>query len=600
MTKYKQNVIIMPIGEPPKIVPGGFFSKMLDKAKYAAGSLIDTAIRYAGRAIVTVAVAVGVANVEAGTVNPLPLVPPNPTLVEYIDNAFLTNGNIVSIDGINNGNNLAVLWQDGKVRIYDSGMNNVISSFDTAGAGATGITEVPTTYLGKGANIAVSDTTGIDLFDLAGNYKGSKGYTPGKTIQEIDWDAAYNRMLIGTSDGISKVNDDGTVSLIMSSPTPCLESISMKDDYANMFFQNNGAYVFADDGSRNSGIIGKYTMTGMGFTITNGFVSNGDGVWKYAPGEFQSSMDYSIPEPATVGINPLPLVPPNPTLVEYIDNAFLSNGNIVSIDGINNGNNLAVLWQDGKVRIYDSGMNNVVSSFDTGISATGITEVPTTYLGKGANIAVSDDTGVDLFDLAGNYKGSKGYTPGKSIQEIEWDSAYNRMLIGTSDGISKINDDGTATLIKGGSTPCLEAIHMKDDYANMFFQNNGALVFTADGNWDSVFGGKYTNYNQGDIMTGMGFTITNGFVSNGDGVWKFEAGDFQNHMDYSVQEFATCDMNSDGVVNLTDLGILSADWGKVVATESLLNEKTDINDDGVVDITDLSLFAQEWLVGVSA
>jgi hypothetical protein len=237
--------------------------------------------------------------------------------------------------------------------------------------------------------------------------------------------------------------------------------------------------------------------------------------------------------------NPQPLVPTNPNLVTYIDNAFLTNGNIVSIDGINNGNNLAVVWQDGKVRIYDSGMNNVISSFDTGITATGITEVPTNYLGKGANLAISDATGVSLFDLSGNYKGGKDYSSGKAIQEIDWDSAYNRMLIGTGNGVSQVDNDGISTLIMSSSTPCLEAIHMKNNYANMFFQNNGAFVFADNGSRDLGINGKYTNYDQGDIMTGMGFTITNGFVSNGDGVWKYELGDFQNHMDYSVPEPTT-------------------------------------------------------------
>jgi hypothetical protein len=52
----------------------------------------------------------------------------------------------------------------------------------------------------------------------------------------------------------------------------------------------------------------------------------------------------------------------------------------------------------------------------------------------------------------------------------------------------------------------------------------------------------------------------------------------------------TGDSNSDGVIDIADLSILSDNWGKNVTA----NTSADFNGDGLVDIVDLSILSDNW------
>jgi uncharacterized protein (DUF2141 family) len=53
------------------------------------------------------------------------------------------------------------------------------------------------------------------------------------------------------------------------------------------------------------------------------------------------------------------------------------------------------------------------------------------------------------------------------------------------------------------------------------------------------------------------------------------------------------DINGDGIVDVTDLGILGANW--LLSGSHMQNPNADINGDGVVDINDLGVMGQNWL-----
>jgi hypothetical protein len=48
------------------------------------------------------------------------------------------------------------------------------------------------------------------------------------------------------------------------------------------------------------------------------------------------------------------------------------------------------------------------------------------------------------------------------------------------------------------------------------------------------------------------------------------------------------DLNADGKVNVTDLGIFLSNWNKTGVSSS------DINSDGVVDVIDLGILLSNW------
>jgi hypothetical protein len=222
-----------------------------------------SALPWAAAAFVLLVPAIaGNTSAHADMLNGQSLVPSSPNLITYTMNPFPSDGKIASLAGISDGNNLAVLWAGGRVRIYDSGMNSIVNSSVYGTKGNVGISEVPTTYLGKGANFAIARVNGIDFFDLNGNYKGSLGVAPGgHDIRDIRWDAAYNRLLMCNADGIGKINDDGSVTPYVAGGSVAAQPLHMTDGYANMLFQNPGQNpglrVLNADGTINAGIPAK-------------------------------------------------------------------------------------------------------------------------------------------------------------------------------------------------------------------------------------------------------------------------------------------------------------------------------------------------------
>jgi outer membrane protein assembly factor BamB len=57
------------------------------------------------------------------------------------------------------------------------------------------------------------------------------------------------------------------------------------------------------------------------------------------------------------------------------------------------------------------------------------------------------------------------------------------------------------------------------------------------------------------------------------------------------------DINGEGVVDVSDLGILGVNW--LLSGSHILNPNADINGDGVVDINDLGIMGQNWLQKIS-
>jgi hypothetical protein len=174
---------------------------------------------------------------------------------------------------------------------------------------------------------------------------------------------------------------------------------------------------------------------------------------------FQDFIDYN----ATVSDeqNPLPLVSLEPIVELQIPNPHVENGTIESIDSIENGEKVAVLYSNGKITIHSSDMSQELDTIETIISnATGLSSIP-------GGMAVSDNDNIYLVDSSGGITETWNLFPLSPINEISWDSAFGRMLAATTDGIYEVMEDKSLSMIKTGDSNSIEAVKM-NDYYNMF------------------------------------------------------------------------------------------------------------------------------------
>jgi hypothetical protein len=122
----------------------------------------------------------------------------------------------------------------------------------------------------------------------------------------------------------------------------------------------------------------------------------------------------------------------------------------------------------------------------------------------------------------------------------------------------------------GNGTYGMEVTSAKEGDAKTFKANDVPItpksIQQFDVDWDALSNDK-------------GVTIN--IDSNGDGKFDETINSGANFTEYN------CDINSDGVVNILDLVIVSKSFGKDVN-----NAKADVNKDGIVDVLDLNIVGQ--------
>ena len=121
---------------------------------------------------------------------------------------------------------------------------------------------------------------------------------------------------------------------------------------------------------------------------------------------------------------------------------------------------------------------------------------------------------------------------------------------------------------------------------NLFVENPlASKTVTSDGsgNWTTDINSMYTVLEKGSYTAYARATLAGGYQSN-----------LSREVPFDVIETDQCaerrsDLNCDGKVDITDVGILIFYWG-----DAGNGQKADINKDGTVDVTDVGLMMFDW------
>lgn len=284
----------MSIDEKVQNVQSGFFSGMLNRARYIALALGVLAI-----------IALSPKDVKA-TIDPFTYLQSSYTKKATIANPQATWGNLTGAEGIDNGSKAIFLWDSGAAQIYNSDMSSVLGTIDFGITGSTGITEVPSTLYGFGAKYAVSDIGGIYFFDALGNYKGGKSVFTSNNVTDIEWDNKNQRLLVDTTNGYGSLSSDGTLTILFQNDnSKGLEYISLPSDTMDMIQRGAMFNRVNSDGTVQSGSFAtnlSNLTTGIAYTTDRLFEVVPLGIYVYDKLGFQDTMDYSVPEPATLAI----------------------------------------------------------------------------------------------------------------------------------------------------------------------------------------------------------------------------------------------------------------------------------------------------------
>jgi len=307
----------------------------------------------------------------------------------------------------------------------------------------------------------------------------------------------------------------------------------------------------------------------------------------------------SAPSAGADLVDPFDLVPrpPEPNMIGY-SNPHPQWGDVLSCAHYDNGNQLLVLWQNGDLVRYNANMSQELGAFGTaGNYSSKVGYVPTSF-GNGGDIAITTaDGGVDFYDSNGNHKGNMGIPlpPGAGyMTDLDWDTTFNRALFGTDNiGVYAWLGNGQSQEIGCcGGVGSLAVLAMDPNYcdASMFAENDNFIQFNADGtvypphNPLSVT----TGYGESAGISGLAFTITNGYATAAGFIVQYESAAFQDHMNYGVSR--PCDLDGDGNVDIDDFELLANCMaGPNVACPTGC-ERADLDRDADVDLVDFCRF----------
>jgi hypothetical protein len=118
-------------------------------------------------------------------------------------------------------------------------------------------------------------------------------------IQEIDWDAAYRRLLLATPDGVYAMGLDRSLRLLLSGPAESVEAVQSVPGFYHWLIRDQWAYVLGESGAIHASFPARDTrfdpaLNGLAFTQTHAFLTTPDAIRKYDKLEFQSRIRYCI------------------------------------------------------------------------------------------------------------------------------------------------------------------------------------------------------------------------------------------------------------------------------------------------------------------
>lgn len=157
----------------------------------------------------------------------------------------------------------------------------------------------------------------------------------------------------------------------------------------------------------------------------------------------------------------------------------------------------------------------------------------------------------------------------------------NIMLPTFVDVVPRTTPYGNTTTIKGQTAPnSMIQVYVRNPIIDhpVISDNNGFWEITVS----TINGGDHLNVGR-YIAYARSQKMPEGYMSAISAEVEFEITDTDN---CSARR---SDLNCDGLVNITDLGILIFYWGNAGA-----GQKADINQDGVVDISDVGILVYDW------
>lgn len=214
-------------------------------------------------------------------------------------------------------------------------------------------------------------------------------------------------------------------------------------------------------------------------------------------------------------LDPYTMLKSSYTPVQVIPLDTSQRGDIQGLEYINSGiggqPELWVLHENGQIGVKSQPDLAERTVLDSGITgATGLTQIP------GGEIAVSYSNGIHYYDLNMNHKSSVNLGP-ININDIDWDSANNRMLIQTDTSLNYLDGNQLFLLSQGTIGRGIEWIDMPGGYYDMILRGGTFVRYDS-----TIIPQPYpTNLNGGGTVTGIGMTYNDTVTSLRNGLLRW-------------------------------------------------------------------------------
>lgn len=232
---------------------------------------------------------------------------------------------------------------------------------------------------------------------------------------------------------------------------------------------------------------------------------------------------------------------------------------ITGADAFNNGEDVAILWNDGSLRFYDQYALDITSPdlfLPVEVGATGVSEMPSSYPGP---IMVSDNSNLYFYDFDGNELDVWSVNS-MDIIDVTYDKERDRILVATTMGIYLRNTDGSLTELSGiDNHDGIESIDMESiplTY-DMLQTSSSFQKFDLLGDIQ-VFSPFTTDLGQGADIHGIAHTENRTIIAIQNGYVVYPKLEFQNHLEPTASIGACCLADGTCVAGISDCSCAGA------------------------------------------
>ena len=207
----------------------GFFGRMQDKVSDYASRAGQKARTAAAIATVLAGGFLGSQKAEGATIDPLTLVNTNTSYDQAIaDPHGGASGNIAGADFVSSIDSFVILYDSGRVDFYQDSAAPIASTpYKSWGSlGTTGISAIDPKY---GGELAITDNSGIGLYDLDGNLL-SNLTTDISDITDISYDGVNDQIFLSRDNNTVTLNADGTTDFAVGAGPDEVEYITLTED----------------------------------------------------------------------------------------------------------------------------------------------------------------------------------------------------------------------------------------------------------------------------------------------------------------------------------------------------------------------------------